>query len=485
MPLSAKEVEQTTVARLALLVEEFGEIFAARAASGTTAALDAIEGDWKKLREQTEQVYQKMVSELVGAVDERAMIAKKKTEWRERGILLKTDKADSITLTTTQGKVSYARYALRPTDKEQRNSLEKMAGSKSVVPLDEWLGVARLPFKMSVKAMLEVAFWAQNQNSYQRSEKILKRNGMPVNDTTIRQVANFVGGFVFRRDSGRAAEAMEKFDSGRLEFSGGRQGVVYIETDGAALNTRQKDEAGSTWRENKLGEVFTTDDIYWWTDKHEERRHALKRKEYVSYIGPAGEFKKHLLACALRNGYGEYKETVLLSDGATWIRNMKDELFSDAQQILDYYHLCENVSNYAKQIFKMDEKRYKPWSEQVCKALKAGEHKKVLDDIGKPSEGKKEENCVNLYGYIENNANSIDYPAYIAKGYFIGSGAIESGNKTVLQQRLKQAGMRWNVESAQPMLTLRAKSESDLWEKDVVVPFAEAYVGALSSTYNL
>ncbi|MDR1319947.1 MAG: hypothetical protein LBK56_00750, partial [Gracilibacteraceae bacterium] len=117
--------------------------------------------------------------------------------------------------------------------------------------------------------------------------------------------------------------------------------------------------------------------------------------------GSAGEFKKHLFACAVRNGYGEYKETVLLSDGATWIRNMKDELFPDAQQILDYYHLCENVSNYAKQIFKMDEKLYKPWSEQeqVCAALKAGEYQKVLADIGKPS-GKKEENSPNLYGYI-------------------------------------------------------------------------------------
>ncbi|MDR1320842.1 MAG: hypothetical protein LBK56_05380, partial [Gracilibacteraceae bacterium] len=225
---------------------------------------------------------------------------------------------------TTQGKVSYSRYLLRPTDKDQRNSLAKMTGSRSVVPLDEWLGVARLPFKMSVRAMLEIAFWAQNQSSFQRAEKILKRGGtMPVNDTTIRQVANFVGGFVFKRDSERAAETMEKLESGKLQFSGNRQGVIYIETDGAALNTRQKDENGSTWRENKLGEVFTTDDIYCWTDKRGKRQHALKRKEYVSYLGSAGEFKKHLFACAVRNGYGEYKETVLLSDGATWIRNMK------------------------------------------------------------------------------------------------------------------------------------------------------------------
>jgi hypothetical protein len=361
-----------------------------------------------------------------------------------------------------------------------------MTGSRSVVPLDECLGVAHLPFKMSVRAMLEIAFWAQNQSSYQRAEKILQRNNnISVNDTTIRQVTNFVGNFVFKRDREQATEVMSKLERGELQFSGERRGVFYIETDGAALNTRQRDESGSTWRENKLGEVFTTDDIYYWTDKHGKRQHTLKRKEYVSYIGSAEEFKKHLFACAVRNGYGEYKETVLLSDGATWIRNMKEELFPDAQQILDYYHLCENVSNYAKQIFKLDEKRYKPWAEQVCKALKVGEYQKVLADIGKPKERAERENCTNLYGYIVNNVNNIDYPTYIAKGYFIGSGAIESGNKTVLQQRLKQAGMRWNIESAQPVLTLKAKSESDLWEKDVVIPFVETYVGTSDITYNL
>jgi hypothetical protein len=70
-------------------------------------------------------------------------------------------------------------------------------------------------------------------------------------------------------------------------------------------------------------------------------------------------------------------------------------------------------------------------------------------------------------GYITNNIKNIDYAAYEQKGYFIGSGAIESGNKIVLQQRLKQAGMRWNVETAQNLLTLKAKAESGLWHTDV------------------
>jgi hypothetical protein len=47
------------------------------------------------------------------------------------------------------------------------------------------------------------------------------------------------------------------------------------------------------------------------------------KKEYISFVGAAGEFKKHLLACAPHNGYGRFKETVVLSDGAHGIEFVK------------------------------------------------------------------------------------------------------------------------------------------------------------------
>ena len=69
--------------------------------------------------------------------------------------------------------------------------------------------------------------------------------------------------------------------------------------------------------------------------------------------------------------------------------------------------------------------------------------------------------------YLINNIDKVNYPEYKEKGYFVGSGAIESANKVVVQRRLKQAGMRWSVFGAQALLSLRAKVESNLWEKDV------------------
>ena len=48
---------------------------------------------------------------------------------------------------------------------------------------------------------------------------------------------------------------------------------------------------------------------------------------------------------------------------------------------------------------------------------------------------------------------------------------IESGNKLILQDRLKRAGMRWNTATAQAMLTLKTKVESCIWFRDVEQPF--------------
>jgi hypothetical protein len=357
---------------------------------------------------------------------------------------------------------------LRPVGKENIQRLHDAEGIKAVAPLDCWLGIEKLPFKMTIGAMLRAAYWAQNQCSYQRAEIAFKQaTGVFINDDTVRLATNYIGNLVFNEDCRRAQESAELLMSGKLPYTRARKGVLYIETDGAALNTRHKDNDGSTWRENKLGVVFSSDNIRSWTDKRGRRQRKIGKREYVSYVGSASEFRKHLIACAARNGYGLYRETVILSDGATWIRNMAEECFPDAQQILDFFHLSENVYEYAKCYLGADESKYKPWAERICDELRKSRYTSVLRELETHDKTNLGKCSVNLFGYITNNIKNIDYATYEQKGYFIGSGAIESGNKIVLQQRLKQAGMRWNVETAQNLLTLKAKAESGLWHTDV------------------
>jgi len=45
--------------------------------------------------------------------------------------------------------------------------------------------------------------------------------------------------------------------------------------------------------------------------------------------------------------------------------------------------------------------------------------------------------------YLEKRENQMQYPQFQAQGWPIGSGIIESGNKWVVEVRLKGAGMHW------------------------------------------
>ena len=314
--------------------------------------------------------------------------------------------------------------------------------------------------------MLRCAYWAQNQCSYQSAENVMRDTyGISINDDTIRLVTNYIGSIVFDEDCRKADRRFHELDSGKAVYTHRKGGVLYIETDGSALNTRHRNDDGSTWRENKLGVVYSSDNIYYWRNKKGELEHRINKREYVSYIGSVDEFKRHLYRCAVDNGYGEYRETVIISDGAAWIANVAKELFPDAQPILDLYHLKENVYDFAKNKWGFDEKLYVPWATEVNDLLENGKADRVLSML---DQDEKYANCVNLYHYITEHKEHINYPQYREKGYFCGSGAIESGNKIVLQKRLKQAGMRWEPETAQYLLTLKSKYESDQWQKDVV-----------------
>jgi hypothetical protein len=72
------------------------------------------------------------------------------------------------------------------------------------------------------------------------------------------------------------------------------------------------------------------------------------------------------------------KKTILLSDGASWIRNMGEELFPYALQILDFYHPAENIYSFGKYLFQGDGKRYTLWAEELIELLRNSRREEVL-----------------------------------------------------------------------------------------------------------
>lgn len=335
--------------------------------------------------------------------------------------------------------------------------------SKEIIPFDEITKIDRLPFKISKEMMIEIAFWGQNQASFSNALMLLERyRNVKSNSDTILQVTEYIGSLVFDTDDKKAKKDYDNI-ANLVESKNKTKKNLYVEVDGAAINTRIEDENGSTWKENKLGIIFDDNDLY----RRKDGSNTIEKKEYVSYFGSAEEFNKHLFSCMLKHDYQSYENVIFITDGATWIRNMINEFYPEAIQILDLFHLEENINGYAKIIFKDNERKIKNFYERTIERIYNHEFDLIFKELKKYKDIKLPSGVVNLVTYLKNNEGKMDYKTYEKNEWFVGSGAIESSNKTVVQRRLKQAGMRWSVKGAQYLLSLRAKFESLLWENDV------------------
>lgn len=320
--------------------------------------------------------------------------------------------------------------------------------------------------------MLDIARRAINAHSYAELQNAyLEDRNIQISDDQIRAVVNEVGRIVFEYDERQRKNAERYLQEGGCTPAcedTRHGGVLYIEMDGAMFNTRDAKE-GSTWRENKLGAVFSSMDIQYRTTRTGKETHRILQREFISYVGDADTFKAHLYALALRRGLKHAKRVVIISDGARWIKGFKDKYCQglNVTHILDFSHVKENVYKFAN-VFVRGKLQKKIWPEKLVTMLWEGNIDGALK-MAEPYKDCKRAGIPNIYGYIENNRNCMNYPAYIEDGLFVGSGVIESGNKSVMQERLKLPGMRWNADAAQRVLALKCKYDSGLWES-VVVP---------------
>ena len=292
-------------------------------------------------------------------------------------------------------------------------------------------------------------------------EKFYGFMGVDVSESVIQSVSEKIGKKVYDNnlsDSEYLYDNHHKLDDLTSTSS---KSDLYIMLDGSHVNTRIEDEEGSSWKEMKLGEVFSSKDII----KRKNKDSIITKKEYCTHLGSVSTFKKILFKCAYDNNYLGHENIVIVADGAPWIWNLADEFFPESVKILDFYHLSENINSYSKVLFTKNDIERKKWVKEILELIQNDNVNLAIKLINENAIEKDllPAGVVNLPEYIKNNRERINYYKYKENGYYIGSGAIESGNKTVIQQRMKQSGMRWSTEGAQYIAALRAKYKSDKW----------------------
>jgi len=195
-------------------------------------------------------------------------------------------------------------------------------------------------------------------------------------------------------------------------------------------------------------------------------RGCILKKTYVSHLGDWATFAVLLWVAMLRLRFEKAKLLVVLSDGADWIRTLAAWLPVPVFLILDLFHVKHRIWEVANGIYGERSQKARQWAYAQCDRVEAGQADKVIEALKflKPTRPESKALVEKLAGYLDNNRDRMDYPAYRARGLRISSGTVESANFHVTGTRLMLQGMRWSAEGAGQMAALRADLFNGRWE---------------------
>ncbi|QHG20289.1 ISLre2 family transposase [Nostoc sp. ATCC 53789] len=174
-------------------------------------------------------------------------------------------------------------------------------------------------------------------------------------------------------------------------------------------------------------------------------------------------------------GISQAKQVLLIGDGAEWIWIHIPPLLTrlgcpvETYQLFDFYHVTENIKVFADAAFN-EEAQSKEWFVKVRKSLKKGKAKSLIsqmDELIAVATGERCKIMVVKRNYILDayRKGRLNYDKAINKKLPIGSGAIESLIRQVVNLRIKGNSKFWLKENAEIMLHLRCQWIAGSWDK--------------------
>ena len=302
-------------------------------------------------------------------------------------------------------------------------------------------------------------------DSFEKGAELLdEMAGVPVSESTVERTTEDAGQ--------RLADAVSagttlgpKADWPWHKDSEGKR-CAYVELD--ATGVRQQGEGGgpAEGRMAYVGLVCNPSPEWLWPDE----KPTPMQVRYLSGLYPLEEFTPLLRHPAGHVGMDRADRWIGLSDGGNGLEDRLRENFPRVEVIiLDFYHPAERLTGLARLLDPQDEDRAEDQARQWCQWLKdegGAVLAAVLREWDWPRRAGLKEAVSELIGYLERHVHRMEYPEYLARGWCIGSGAVESACKTVVGQRLKLAGMRWSEDGGHAVCHLRAlyRSEKGQWD---------------------
>ena len=183
----------------------------------------------------------------------------------------------------------------------------------------------------------------------------------------------------------------------------------------------------------------------------------IREPIYVAGREDAQKFGLRLYNSLRTRHLDEQGLRLILGDGAPWIWNLADTYLPGVAQLLDFYHASEHLYATAKAIWT--DKTAHRWWQRRLQQLKEGKIDNFFEALKRLVRTHNTDDPgispTRLLQYLEENRNRLIYRWAINNNLPIGSGAVESAARHIVQQRLKLSGMRWSDSGAQSILNLR------------------------------
>jgi hypothetical protein len=293
-----------------------------------------------------------------------------------------------------------------------------------------------------------------DESSYEKAENHLRETGGI--HVSARQIQRLV------QPVGAAAQEWQEREAQTPEPGSKAVPVMYVSGDASGVPMRKEELKGRAGKAEDgsaktrmayLGCVFTQ-------HKRDDKGHPIRDHEsttYVSTFGTIAQFGPMLRQEAIRRGMALAMQVVLLIDGATALAKMGLDCFRDAIQIVDFYHALEHAGKVLLALLGSKEhpdykRRFRRWAKDLLK----DRVEKLIAQARQECAGTPRAEAVEKeLAYFVNNVERMQYGTFRRKGFFIGSGVVEAGCKTIIGGRCKRSGMHWGEPGAQNILALR------------------------------
>ena len=298
----------------------------------------------------------------------------------------------------------------------------------------------------------------------------LKERGIPLDSKTLRRM------FYALADEG-IAQRSQALDQRAIpagsqgESLAGKRAVITF--DGGRIRTRKqrrghRRESGyhgfdGPWQEPRLLVIYTLD------EKGRKQRQELPL--YDGVLTSANRLFQLVKQYLLALNAAQAELLVFVADGAPEHWDAVTELIQvlglapkQVVEVLDWAHAIEHLTKALDACGNLSQKQRESWLDKQRKRLKKGQLSLVLSDLESLCRGRRASKIRKEIDYLEKHAHRLRYDQFQKAGIPLGSGAVESAIRRVVNLRMKGNGIFWKTQNAERMLFLRCQLLSGRWQ---------------------